>query len=131
MLRVLVLTLLVGVAVACTPDSVYDDCVAEATCRDALWHPTRTQFERFILHLPLNCSATSPTLDLAARVRTTYSCPPGFYGDLDDGGTLLCLCPSGQSCGVPSNQNFILALLFALVLLGGALYLRPQRTISL
>lgn len=122
-----VLTVLIAVAVACSPGLVYDECIADAACRNALWLPTRAQFDRFVYHLSLNCSSASPALDLAARVRTTYQCPPPLYGTLDDAGTLMCGCPLGQVCDVPSNQNFVLALLFGLVLVGIGAFFRTQR----
>lgn len=122
--------LLVVTAAACPTEPVYNDCVADHTCREALWHPTRAQFDRFVLHLPLNCSAPSPALDLAARVRTTYLCPPGFYGNVDAVGTLRCECPTGQVCGVPSTQNLVIGLLFGLVLIGGAVFLRAHNSIK-
>lgn len=126
---VYIVAILVAGAVGCSPGLVYDACVADPSCRDALWIPTRAQFDRFVFHLPLNCSSPSPALDLAARVRTTYQCPPPLYGTLDETGTLMCGCPSGQFCDIPSNQNFVLALLFGLVLVGVGAFFRTQKNI--
>lgn len=123
----LVLLLLIGVAGACTTDSVYEDCIANPTCHHALWQPTVVQFERLVLHLPLNCSSPSPSLDLAVRVRSTYECPRGEYGSLDTQGTFSCTCPAGQSCDEPSSANFALTVMFGLIVIAFAFYVRFPR----
>lgn len=122
-----VLLLLIGVAGACTTESVYQDCIADPTCHHALWQPTAVQFERLVFHLPLNCSSPSPALDLAARVRSTYQCCRGEYGSLDDQGTFSCTCPAGQSCDPPSSTNFVFTVLIGVVIVALAFYIRFPR----
>ena len=113
----LVLLVLVTVTAACTPGSVYEACLASPSCLAALWQPTRRQFERFVRHVPLNCSSPAPELDLAARVRTRYTCGWGEYAQVDADGTLTCACPVGQVCAPPSEHNLVLSIMFGTVII--------------
>jgi len=115
-MNLFILLILIPAVYGCS-DTTYAECVSTPSCLQALWQPTKFQFDRFVFHLPLNCSSPSPALDLAARVRTKYSCPAGLYGSVDGNGMLLCQCPSGQTCDVPDNQSLILGLLFAILVI--------------
>lgn len=120
----LLLLLLLPAALACEPRA-YARCAADPVCANALWLPSPRQFARFAFHLGLNCSAPDPALDLAARARTAYTCPPGAYPAIAPDGTLECPCPG--DCDPPSPTAFMIVLLLGAVLVVGALvYRRAQ-----
>lgn len=123
-LALVLLLLAAAAAAACTEETVYAACRANPVCLGALWQPTAAQFGRVARAIGLNCSSPAPELELAARARTRYACNPGEYGALDDAGTFRCRCPAESECGVPSNQNTVLALLsaFAAALLFGVVF---------